>query len=98
MGNLKRLWLFNITDDPNERRDLSLARPDTVVMMKNLMKTFVNTLDPIPHHPNPKRSDLIASKSRTIHYKGKLRKVLDVWPPALVGSTDDDGTVLNSKL
>ena len=97
--NLKRLWLFNITDDPNERRDLSLARPDTVVMMKKLMKTFVNTLDPIPHHPNPKRSDLIASKSRTVHYKGKLRKVLDVWPPAPVGSTaGDDGTVLNSKL
>ena len=50
----KRLWLFNITDDPNERRDLSLARPDAVVMMKNLMKTF-EYIDPISHHPNPKK-------------------------------------------
>ena len=36
-------WLFNVTDDPNERKDLSASNPDVVAMLKKRIEVYNST-------------------------------------------------------
>ena len=43
----KRLWLFNIADDPNEYKDLSEYRPDVVMQLFNrLQEYYTDSVEP----------------------------------------------------
>ena len=50
-------WLFNVTDDPNERKELSASNPDVVAMLKKQIEVYNSThieqMDP----PMDPRSD-----------------------------------------
>ncbi|GFN82783.1 hypothetical protein PoB_000928900 [Plakobranchus ocellatus] len=48
---LKNLWLFNITADPTEHTDLSEEKPDVVVSMLKMIKSFNDTAVP-PRFPS----------------------------------------------
>ncbi|XP_050416097.2 arylsulfatase J [Patella vulgata] len=48
----QNLWLFNIKDDPNERRELSALYPDIVKSMLDRLDYYSNTAVPV-RYPDP---------------------------------------------
>lgn len=48
----QKIWLFNITADPYEYRDLSDERPDVVKSMISKLKAYYNTSVPV-RYPSP---------------------------------------------
>ncbi|PIK58897.1 putative arylsulfatase B isoform X2 [Apostichopus japonicus] len=48
----QKIWLFNITADPNEYKDMSDERPDVVKSMIAKLKAYYNTSVPV-RYPSP---------------------------------------------
>ncbi|KAF6725245.1 Arylsulfatase I [Oryzias melastigma] len=53
----KDVWLFNITADPYERRDLSQQRPDVVLQLLGRLAFYNRTAVPVYFPPDDPRAD-----------------------------------------
>ncbi|XP_068425001.1 arylsulfatase I-like [Clinocottus analis] len=54
---LKNVWLFNITADPCERRDLAARRPDVVLRLMGRLAFYNRTAVPVYFPPDDPRAD-----------------------------------------
>ena len=59
----KNIWLFNIKEDPNERKDLSEEMPNKVNQLLERLAYYNSTAVPC-HHPDPD------PKSNPIYHNG----------------------------
>jgi arylsulfatase A-like enzyme len=74
---VKRLWLFDLDNDPSERHDLSGEMPAKVLELEAILASF--EAESVPPHENPTREDIKRAKSRFVK---DGRPVVDVWTPA----------------
>ena len=53
----KRLWLFNIAEDPNEYYDLSESQPEIVALLLDRLKAYNSTAVPVKYPPSDPEAD-----------------------------------------
>jgi hypothetical protein len=80
---MKRLWLFDIVQDPSERHDLSAQMPEKVAELRKRLGFY--TSQSVAPHASPTATEVMASKSRFLPERDNA-PVVDVWPPAALGT------------
>ena len=53
----KKLWLFNIAEDPNEYHDLSESQPDIVELLLDRLQAYYSTAIPVKYPPGDPDAD-----------------------------------------